>query len=55
MKETEKDNDNWIRVIYTGKPVYVNDVLLFETGMESGLPKDIWEKSKSNLTDWKEI
>jgi hypothetical protein len=46
---------NWINLEYVGESYNIEGVFFFDKGLKSGLPKEIWEKEKYKLTDWKAV
>lgn len=48
-------SSDWVNLEYVGEPYNIEGVFFFDKGLKSGLPKEIWEKEKDKLTDWKEV
>lgn len=47
--------NDWVNLEYVGEPYNIEGVFFFDKGMKSGLPKEIWEKEKDKLADWKVV
>jgi hypothetical protein len=48
-------SSDWVNLEYVGEPYNIEGVFFFDKGLKSGLPKEIWEKEKDKLTDWKAV
>lgn len=53
----EEVSDDWVNLEYIGETYEIMEGVMFENGIKSGLPKDVWEevKNEDSMKDWKVI
>lgn len=49
------EDEDWVHLEYIGEPFEIMEDVIFEKGIKSGLPKELWEQIKDDMQTWKVI